>query len=216
MLFCPVARPKSGVFSLFKFKEKEKEENVRFRDILKFEVPARNKMFAARIVSREPGSWFQWVIIDKGRADGLSIDVPVLVIKDNRLCVVGRVGELFDHSSKVVLLTNALFAMPSMAASTNEDGLLEGQYGPLMRINYLPAKKPLTVGELILTSPLSSIMPERAVVGKVKKMLVTEDETFASAIVEPQVNLGDLREVIILVPERDRYWGKRQAQNTNK
>ncbi len=192
---------------------KEKEENARLREILGFEKPQKNKTIVARIVSREPGSWFQWVIIDKGASEGLSVDVPILMIKDGMMCVVGRVGETFDHSSKVILLTNALFAIPGMLSSTKGDGLVEGQNNPYLKMNYLLSREKLERGEIVVTSPLSSVVPEDIAIGRIKSVEPQTDETFSSAIVEPLIDLGSLREVIALLPENDNP-GKRALQRS--
>ena len=180
--------------------ERAREENLRLRSLVNFPVPPKNRSIVARVITREPSSWFQWVIIDKGKADGILADAPVLTWVDNAPAVLGRVGEVSQHSAKVVLITNVLSALPSMVKASGEDGLLEGQNGLKLKLNYLLPEGKVAIGDEITTSALSSVFPSGILIGKVQDINTKENEQFHSAIVKAAVNFNTLREVVVLMP----------------
>jgi len=150
---------------------------------------------------REPGSWFQWLAINRGKKDGIIIDSPVIVWTDDGPAVLGRVAELFDSSAKVVLISSVLSALPAMSAASQDDGLLEGQNGGVMKLSYLSSNGKIAVGDTIVTSPLSAIFPAGISAGRVLKITPSSDAHFQTAYVQPNVNFNALREVMVLVAD---------------
>jgi rod shape-determining protein MreC len=183
--------------------QRMKEENTRLRELVNFPATTLGSYVVARVVSREPASWFQWVTINKGRVDDLKIDAPVLVWAGSRPAVLGRIVEVYDHSAKVVLITNTLSAMPVQIKGLGEDGLLEGQNNAGLKVNYLMSGGKMAIGDEVVTSPLSAVFPEGITVGHVEKITSSDNATMLIAEVRPVVNFNRLREVMILTaPQR--------------
>ena len=180
---------------------RSRDENARLRNLFNFAPTLKKKTIAARVISREPNSWFQWVVIDKGSKDGISIDSPVLMWSKNSFCVLGRIGEVFSNYSKVILITNALSAMPAMLGSNGKDGLLEGQNNLYLKLNYLMKEDDIKIGENIYTSSLSSVFPSHILIGNIREMAVSDDERFRSVFVKTVADLNNLREVVVMISE---------------
>ena len=176
-----------------------RDENIRLRSVTSFSAPKDKRSIIAQVTLREPGSWFQWIIINRGAREGVMMDSPVIAIIDNTPAVLGRVAEVSESSSKVVLLTNVMSATPVMARSNEEDGLLEGQNSNTLKLNYLTKEAKIAAGDEIVTSPLSYVFPAGMLVGTVQTVVVSRDEAFSYAIVKPAVNLSSLREVVVMV-----------------
>ena len=179
-----------------------KEENMRLRTLVGFSPIKQSRSLVTHIISREPGSWFQWVTIDKGRDDGIYLDAPVIAWADNKPAVLGRVSEVFSGSAKVVLITNVLSAVPAEIKSLNEDGLVEGQNNHRLRINYLVSETKVKVGDEVVTSPLSSVFPSGILIGRVVDFAPAENEVFHSAVIKPLVNFNSLREAVVIITEK--------------
>lgn len=180
------------------------EENKRLREIIGFPEYFSKSFVVSNVITREPHFWYQWIIIDKGKNSGIRIDAPVVAASNNTLAAVGRVSEVYESYSKVVLITNILSALPIIIKSSGEDGLLEGQNKDLLKINYLVPKKHFKVNDKVVTSPISTVFPAYVSVGRIKKRIDIEDESFSSAIVEPAINFNKLREVMVV------NWKKRK------
>ncbi|MFH1368605.1 MAG: rod shape-determining protein MreC [Elusimicrobiota bacterium] len=178
------------------------DENLRLRELVNFPRFSRFTQVKAKVISREPDDWFQSVIIDKGKASGLYIDAPVLALTKNRPVVLGRIGEAYGNSSKVVLITNILSAIPAMISSTGNDGLLEGQDSPRLTLNYLLPDRRYNIGDEVVTSPLSSVFPSGILIGRISDTNDSGEESFKSVVIKPAINLNNLREVVILIPEK--------------
>lgn len=178
------------------------EENARLKSLIAFPMPDAKKAVFARIIKRDPQQWFQWIIIDKGSNDGISLDAAVLAWSENKLVVLGRAREVYDRYSKVAMVTNVLFAVPALIGSTQEDGLIEGENGPWLKLDFLQPKEKITLGEEIVTSPLSSVFPQGLLIGTVQDIKVEEDADFQTAIVKPAINSKNIREVVVLIQEK--------------
>ena len=129
------------------------------------------------------------------------VNAPVLAWTAGKPAVMGRVEEVFQNSAKVVLITNILSAMPGEIKSLSEDGLVEGQNGHNLKINYLVPETKVRVGDEVVTSPLSSVFPPGILIGTVTDFSASGDEAFRSAIIKPAVNFNNLREAVVLIAE---------------
>jgi rod shape-determining protein MreC len=177
-----------------------RNENERLSRLVNFPVPKHTQSIPARVITRIPGDWFEWIVIDRGRQQGVFLNAPVFAWMDGQMAVIGRVGEVSGNSAKVVLLTSLLSSFPVTVKSLDEDGLLEGQNGPLLEINYLLPDTRITVGDEITTSPLSSVFPSGIIVGNVVDIKKMPNQKFSTVVVRPSADLNRLREVIVLAP----------------
>ena len=177
-----------------------RDENERLRQLLEFSAIQRYHQIRAQVIVREPYNWYQWVLINKGRKDGIAIDVPVIALNNKRPCVVGRIAEMTDTTAKVMLITQALFAVPACGLETNEDALIEGQNGPTLQLNYITQTEQFSVGQEMVVSPLSSVFPPHMLIGQIEELGGQKDEQFFSALVHPAALTGGLREVVVLIP----------------
>jgi rod shape-determining protein MreC len=175
------------------------EENTRLRALVSFPAPPGTRPIVARVVSREPESWFQSIEINRGSKDGVTVDAPVLSWNGSKPVVLGRVGDLYDHSAEVVLLTNPLFSTPAQTKIKGEDGLLEGQNSPKVKMNYLLVDGTAAIGDEIVTSPLSSVFPQGIAIGTIQDITPLPNEAFKSAVIAPAVDMNSLRDVVVLV-----------------
>ena len=177
------------------------EENERLKKISGLSFPLKNKAIISRVITREPSSWFEWVIIDKGADDGLFADAPVLAWVDQHLVVLGRVWEVYSNSAKVILVTNTLCSVPVEVKDLKEDGLTEGQNNGLLKLNYLLPESVVKAGDEIVTSPVSQVFPPGITVGYVKDIVgTTKNNTMKVATVKPAFYSSSLKLVAVLIP----------------
>ena len=85
-----------------------REENRRLREILDIKETNWPKAIVAHVAGRDPQRWFQEIVLDKGKDEGLEMDSPVLAVIGGREALAGRIVEVSARVSKVMLLQDSL------------------------------------------------------------------------------------------------------------
>lgn len=173
-------------------------ENNRLRQILGLKEKTFSRSIAAEVVAHDVREWFQSLVINKGMSAGLSQSAAVVGIVNDRPVLIGRVADLDDYSSKILLLTDAVSAISVTVARTGDMGLLEGRNKPWVLLNYLPEKSDIAIGDEIVTAGLGGLFPAGILVGRVIGVTTSEDKFFKQAKVELAANIGSLQNVLIL------------------
>ncbi len=180
-------------------------ENQRLRGALGLKgLPERSPVWA-RVIVREPEHWYRSVTVDAGGNQGLAVNSPVLGSQGGRLIVIGRVVSVRPDTSIVLLLTDeqssvaAYATSPSTETVRSFDGLLQGQGGPRLRLDYLVPDATVEKGDLVYTSPTSATFPPDVLIGTVVQIFPPNQELeWRSMAVEPAVDASRLTEVLIL------------------
>jgi len=180
-----------------------RQENERLRAALGMKPKDGVVVRWARVMTRDPQNWFRFIIVAAGGKDGIEINAPVLGIAEGNLGAVGRVVEVGEDWSKVLLLTDELSSLAGYIPSKSWEGLVEGQGGARLRMNYLPAEATFSIGELVYTSATSATFPSDILVGSISKVFQRDPFlTFQAVEVRPSVNASGLKEVMILAKQR--------------
>lgn len=174
-------------------------ESERLRRLLDFREKTRDRyeLVAADVIGRDPGNWFGTVAVDRGAADGVGPDMPVLLPEG----LVGRVLRVSQHTSEVLLLTDPRSSVGGTVQVTRTPGVLRGVvngFGQL-RMTYLVKDAPVEKGQMVVTSGLGGIFPGGIPVGKIVSVRPEPTGLTKEALVQPLVDFARLEEVFILV-----------------
>ena len=170
-------------------------ENEKLRSALSF----RSKSFVSRllpaeIIGRSGSNWFNVIEINRGSADKIAADSAVL----NEEGLVGRVFEVSNFSSKVLLITDPSSAVSVLDTETGDMGIAAGNsIGPL-KIKYMAATAAVKVGDKIITSGMSEIFPKGVIVGIVRSVSKKDYDIFQKVDVNPAVNFSRLDKVFVI------------------
>lgn len=173
-------------------------ENARLRRALDFQKRIDFKATAARVIRRQPTTWWQTVDIDRGSESGVAIHQPV--VADGGL--VGKVDRVGDKNvSSVILLTDEACKVSVQIEGTPEVGILSGQRGqyeaePLLRLRFLSTKARISPGTRVFTTGLGGLFPSNLLVGTVESVIPGPLDT--EALVRPSVDFTDLSTVFLL------------------
>lgn len=170
------------------------EENQRLRSLLAFKGRLPSKGIAAEVIARDPSSWDSFIIIDKGKRDGITPDM--LIAKGEGL--IGRVLEVGQDTSKVMLIDNPNSKIAATVQRTREQGVLVGLGGGFCKIIYLAYDTEAKPGDIILTSESSHASVKGIVIGEITKVLRTPRSLYISALVKPSSNLFKVEEVLCI------------------
>ena len=96
-------------------------ENNQLRRALQYVEKAPLSVVAARVISRKPSTWYNTMIIDKGKAHGIEVDNPVIVPVGEDAGLVGKVSEVVgDNSAIILLLTDE--NVPGLSQTAKQPG----------------------------------------------------------------------------------------------
>ena len=170
-------------------------ENDRLRGALVLKAPAGRSPAWAHVMERDPVHWYRSLVVDAGSDRGVALNDPVLGPREGRLVAVGRVVDVRPNTSTVLLLTDELSAAAAYLSSGTLEGLVQGQDGPRLRMNYLNAEAHLSEGDSVYTSPTSATFPPDVLIGHVARVNPRDPFlTFQSVEVTPAADASSLQE----------------------
>lgn len=181
-----------------------KADNERLRAEMGLKPPAGRILLWARVMEREPLNWHRFLMVDVGEQDGVEVNSPVLGAQGETLAAVGRITEVGPRWAKVLLLTDEQSAVAAYIPSSQWEGLVEGQGGSRLQMKYLPSEAQFAIGEAVHSSVTSATFPAGVLIGTISKVYARDQFlTFQSVEVAPAVQSGLLKEVLILVRQRN-------------
>ena len=191
---------------LFAIKEQE-TENDRLKNLLDYkEAKAKNyNLMMGKVIGRDPGSWYQTIIIDKGISHGLNRGMTVV----NHDGLVGIVINSTNNTSEVAILLDTESAVgarvfenritPGVVVGKGRDGVLE--------MIHLPHDAPVTAGQTVVTSGLGGLFLRGIRIGTVAEVEIEPNGLMKTALIKPFVDFARLEEVFVIVevmtPEAD-------------
>lgn len=176
-----------------------KAENGRLRSTLGLGAPKGHAPLWAHVMERDPLHWYRSLMVDKGGLQGVSLNAPVLGEGPEGLVAIGRVVEVRPKTSVVLLVSDELSSVAAYLSSSTLEGLVQGQGGSRLLMNYLSSEATLQVGERVYTSPTSATFPPDILMGTVVKVNPRDPFlTFQSAEIQAAVEAASLKTVMIL------------------
>lgn len=174
-------------------------ENQRLKGLLNYKQDnPRLNLVAAKIIGISPGRTRTEIIINRGRAQGLKENMPVVAANG----LVGTVSMLYDNSAKVSLLSHMESAVGGVVqrSASRAVGIVNGE---VVDDNYLKFAKlqrdaDVQVGDMIITSGLGGVYPKGIIIGEVIKVANEDTGLLKYAVVKPRVDFSNLEEVLVL------------------
>ena len=143
-------------------------DNQRLRGMLELERQGGGRV-SAPVISRDPGGWWQQLELGKGSLEGIRAGDPVLAPGG----LIGRVSSVTPSTARVQLLTDGGSRVGVWVARVQHHGLLVGQGTARPQLQFLENDTGVRPGDVITTSPASTLVPPNLLVGVVQT--VTDD-----------------------------------------
>lgn len=163
-------------------------ENNALRDLLKLAPLDPKHFLSGRMIGNLAGSFSQTQFLDIGENDGVKKDMSV-ISGDG---FVGRVMEVGNNTSRVMLVTDINSRIAVVSQKSREKAVAAGRNHSLIELRYLPQKSTLKVGELVLTSGDAKLIPAGMPVGRVVSVESNR------VLVKPSVNWSRLSHVSLI------------------
>jgi len=175
------------------------QENDRLRRALGLKAPPGRHPTWAHVMQRDPQHWYGSVAVDAGADRGVSLNDPVLGRAGGVVVAVGRVIEVRPRSSTVMLLTDSRSAAAAYLSSGTYEGLVQGQDGPRLRMNYVNSEAKIVADDSVYTSATSVTFPPDVLVGRVAQVNPRDPFLALQSVeVSPALDAAALQEVLIL------------------
>ncbi len=169
-------------------------ENNRYKKLLNFKNELVFSSVAANVTGRDPSNWNSAFIIDKGEDHDLKVGMPVVGPQG----VIGKIAEVSARAAKVILLNDPAFSAAALVQRSREGCLISGTLKGRCRLRYLPEQADVEVGDIVITSKLSSSFPEGLILGTVTGLEENPSSSEMEWVVEPAVNFSQIEEVLVL------------------
>lgn len=176
-----------------------KQENARLWKYfdLKKEYPAYD-MLPASVIRRDPGDNFYSFTINKGTADGIEVNAPVVTEKG----LVGWVFEVDASTSRVKTILSPDAKAGAIDIESRDSGIVSGSilYADqnLTTMTKIPAQNKVMAGDIIITTGISGLYPASLIIGEVVEMGFDDYDTSTFAVIRPFEDLRSVTDVVVI------------------
>ena len=170
-------------------------ENSRLEKLLEFKRESIYSSVAASVIGRNPSNWNSSMVIDKGSVDGIKEGQAVI----NALGVVGKIVEVSEHKSKVILLVDPQFSVAALVQRPRESGLVSGTLQGYLKLQFINKDADIQVGDKVITSKLSSSFPDGLFIGEVIQVIDDPQGASVDCLVRPAVSISQIEDVLVIL-----------------
>jgi rod shape-determining protein MreC len=184
-----------------------RKENVRLRELLRYPSSTEFVTLVARVSVRETSSWWQRIIIRKGRSDGVVPGCPV-VFGDR---VIGRVSIVHLTTSEVDLVTSPSFRCTAFLEGDDQNNVVHVSGGaglslkaPRALVSIIPVEYNPPAGQIakVMTTGLGGVFPAHLTLGTLESGVhSTAEKHLQEGVLTPAKELNFIQEVSVLIPK---------------
>ena len=139
-------------------------DNYRLREILSLQRSSSAERISAAVIARNPKGWWQKLEINKGLNHGIKIGDAVVGPGG----LLGLVHSATPLTSRVQLLTAPGNKIGVLVERTRTHGILTGMGTNRPKLTLLDKSKKVNPGDVVVTSPASTLLPSNLVVGVIQ------------------------------------------------
>ena len=172
---------------------------------------------AARIISKDPGNWYDTFMINKGTNDGIHVDNNVIAGKG----LVGIVTEVGPSWAAVRSIIDDSSNVSAMAVSTSDNCVVTGDLelideGKLSFEQLYDQDNKVTVGERIVTSNISEKYVEGLFIGYVSEIQQDPNNLTKTGTIVTPVDFGHLKDVFVITVNKQDAIDKTEDASNEK
>jgi rod shape-determining protein MreC len=158
------------------------------------------KTVMAEIIVRDPSNWYKTIWIDKGLADGIQKNYPVITDKG----VVGKIIQTKILSSQILLLSDTASNISAVVKETKNYGIITGTLANDCVMKYIDTNTKVNVGQEVITSGMSNIFPKSLYIGKISRVHAEDThDNFLKVRVTLGVNFSKLENVMVILKNKN-------------
>lgn len=168
--------------------ENLRKENIRLQKILNLQEQYHDKIVIAKVSTIFVSDFARAAIINVGKKKGIREDDIVI----NSEGLVGRIVEVHDNWSKMFLVTDENFNVPTKIGKSEANAVVSGCNSDILNLSLVHEDIPIENGDVVFTSEYGSIFIEKIPVG-----VIVKDNKKLS--IKPYVNFNSLKYVGVII-----------------
>jgi rod shape-determining protein MreC len=183
----------------------QEAELERLRQLLDLTDSIEFPLVNSLVIGNGVSNFENVITIDRGSADGIASDMPVVTGGTTGARLVGRVLLVSEHASSVMLITDRDAATAARLVETRQGGLLEGQGDADMKMTFLNEGVAVAPGAIVETNGyLDGLYPPGITIGEVSSFVPATNTAESFVTVRPAVDFSTLDYVaVVLKPAID-------------
>jgi rod shape-determining protein MreC len=170
--------------------------SARLQELMDLKTQATLPTVAAEVIAGNPDPSMRTVMINRGAADGVLVDMAVIAPRG----IVGRViGPVGRHAARVQLIVDRDAAAGALSERTRAGGMIVGaEANPPLRMELVSNFADVKPGDNIVASGVDGIYPKGYLIGQVER----SDHgggLYRTISVRPSVDFSSLEEVLVVL-----------------
>jgi rod shape-determining protein MreC len=162
-------------------------DNQQLRSLLKAVPENALSYVTARVIANSGGAFVRMILINAGSGDRVARGQAAMTGEG----LVGRLTEVGDRASRVLLITDLNSRIPVTIENSRTAAVLAGDNSERPRLMYLPSADAVKIGDRIVTSGEGGVFPPGVPIGIVSAI------DGGGPRVEPYVELSQLGYVLV-------------------
>jgi len=130
-------------------------ENKELKTLLNYKIEPKMAFISARVIADAGGPFVRSLVVTAGKDDGVREGMAAMTGDG----LIGRVVEVGDWSSRVLLITDLNSRIPVIVTGSGDHAILAGDNSSKPRLLYLPQDAALQPGARLITSGHGGVFP---------------------------------------------------------
>ncbi len=177
--------------------ETVKSENETLKQYMKLtEKYSKYSTVAADVINRDISNYSKTIVINVGSKDGIKENMTVIAAEG----LVGYVVSVTSNTSKVQTIIDSSSNTSALISSSRDSivckGILEEENN--LKAVYIPTEANIAKDDAIETSGLGGIYPKGVYIGKISRVVNTNNLIDRYAFIETAVNFNKLETVLVI------------------
>ncbi|MFQ5543346.1 MAG: rod shape-determining protein MreC [Nitrospiria bacterium] len=172
----------------------------RLQVILDFKKRSRLDLITAEVIARNPAQWFDTIMINKGKRDGVQPDMGVLVPDG----VIGKVVNIGPDYAQIQLISDRNSAIGAIVQETRDAGIAQGMNAGTLRLKYLQHDSKVETGDRVVTSGMEGSFPKGLYIGEVVEIKNDKSLKFLQVKIST-TDLSRHEEVLVIRSIEDQF-----------
>ena len=134
-----------------------------------------------QVIGRNSDNYGEYLIIDLGKKQDMKENLAITISGGT---LIGKITEVFDNSSRVMLITNPESAVNSITKTTRANGVIRGSYATGVKLEMINQNERIFEDDIVITSGLEKEIPKGLIIGKIYRIEESANEIFKQAKID--------------------------------